>query len=63
VANWPTQSGFHTIADFRKNSGPAIRDVIDTFRRFVQLSRELQLFGDALVRSMAASSRAPSMAN
>ena len=37
---------FKTIADFRKDNGPAIRNVC---ARFVELCRELQLFSNAIV--------------
>src|SRR6266403_4479152 len=36
---------FKTIADFRKDNGPAIRA---TCRRFIDLCRQLDLFSDAL---------------
>jgi len=37
---------FKTIADFRRDNGPAIQEVC---RAFVELSRQLGLFGDAVV--------------
>jgi transposase len=37
---------FRTIADFRKDNGPAIRKVCT---RFIELCREMQLFTDAMV--------------
>ena len=37
---------FKTIADFRKDNGPAIRQVC---RQFVELSRKLDLFSEAIV--------------
>jgi transposase len=37
---------FKTIADFRKDNGPAIRKVCT---RFIELCREMQLFTDAMV--------------
>lgn len=37
---------FKTIADFRRDNGPAIRNVC---RRFVEICRELKLFSQALV--------------
>lgn len=37
---------FKTIADFRKDNGPAIRNVC---RQFIVLCRELKLFSDAIV--------------
>ncbi len=37
---------FKTIADFRRDNGEAIRKVC---REFVELSRQLGLFGDAVV--------------
>jgi hypothetical protein len=37
---------FKTIADFRKDNGPAIRNVC---ARFIELCRELQLFSNAIV--------------
>src|ERR1700731_1863146 len=37
---------FKTIADFRKDNGPAIRKVCT---RFIELCREMQLFTDAVV--------------
>jgi transposase len=37
---------FKTIADFRRDNGEAIREVC---REFVELSRQLGLFGDAVV--------------
>jgi transposase len=37
---------FKTIADFRRDNGPGIRNVC---RRFVVMCRELQLFSDAIV--------------
>src|SRR6187549_654222 len=37
---------FKTIADFRKDSGTAIRNVC---RRFIELCRDLKLFSEALV--------------
>src|SRR5918997_460037 len=46
---WPAgrlAPDFKTIADFRKDNGPAIRA---TCRRFVLLCRELDLFSEALV--------------
>lgn len=37
---------FKTIADFRRDNGPGIRNVC---RRFIVMCRELQLFSDAIV--------------
>jgi transposase len=37
---------FKTIADFRRDNGPGIRNVC---RRFIMMCRELQLFSDAIV--------------
>ena len=45
---------FKTIADFRKDNGPAIRSI---GREFILLCRRLVLFSEAIVASMAASSK------
>jgi len=50
---------FKTIANFRKDNGPAIRAVC---RQFIVLCRKQDLFTQALVASTAASSRPPTTA-
>jgi transposase len=43
---WRLAPDFKTIADFRRDNGPGIRNVC---RRFIELCRDLKLFSEALV--------------